>query len=71
MKDVFEARENDLRTCGETFKCIPRQFGLLALINGQVVGLDLLSRSSAWASFGTAKLARIAGHRTLEWEAVY
>jgi len=49
MSDVYKAREDDLRKCDEIFKPVPGQVGLIAVIDGQPVGMDLLSLTSAYA----------------------
>ncbi|HOX58516.1 MAG TPA: hypothetical protein P5205_15855 [Candidatus Paceibacterota bacterium] len=49
MSDVFKARESDLQRCIEAFPCLPGQVGLLAIINGQPAGADVVSRTSAYA----------------------
>lgn len=48
MSDVFKAREEDLKKCIETFQCMPNQVGLLAIIDGQPAGMDMVSLSSAY-----------------------
>ena len=48
MSDVFKAREEDLKKCTETFQCVPNQVGLLAMIDGQPAGMDMVSLSSAY-----------------------
>lgn len=49
MSDVFNAREHDLRQCMQTFKLIANQVGLLAVIDGNFAGFDLVSFSAAYA----------------------
>ena len=49
MSDVFKAREEDLKKCIETFQCVPHQVGLLAIIDGQPAGMDLVSLRSAYS----------------------
>lgn len=49
MADVFKAREEDLHRCLESFPLLPGQNGLVVLIDGQVAGLDTLSRPQAYA----------------------
>jgi hypothetical protein len=49
MSDVYKAREADLRQCDEIFKSVPNQVGLLAIIDGQPAGVDLLSITRAYA----------------------
>jgi hypothetical protein len=49
MNDVFKAREEDLRHCDEIFKPVTNQIGLLAIIDGQPVGVDMISLTSAYA----------------------
>jgi hypothetical protein len=57
MSDVYKAREEDLRQCDEVFKPVANQIGLLAIIDGRPVGLDLVSLTSAYAKLHT-KLVR-------------
>ena len=49
MSDVFKAREDDLRRCEEVFRPVPSQVGLVAVIDGKAAGLELVSRSRAYA----------------------
>ncbi len=49
MKDVFDARGNDLRKFEEAFKPVPNQVGLLAFIGGSPAGLELVSLASVYA----------------------
>jgi len=49
MSDVYRAKEEDLRQCDQVFKPVAEQVGLLAFIGGKPAGLDLVSRSSAYA----------------------
>jgi hypothetical protein len=49
MNDVFKAREEDLRHCDEIFKPVTNQIGLLAIIDGQPAGVDMISLTSAYA----------------------
>ena len=48
MKDVLEAKQEDLDAFLEHFPAIPDQNGLLVLVNGEVVGLDRISKTSAF-----------------------
>ena len=48
MSDVFKAREADLEKCTEIFRYVPDQVGLLAIIDGQPAGADIVSLSSAY-----------------------
>jgi hypothetical protein len=48
MSDVFKACENDLRQCQQTFKLVPNQVGLLAVLDGNAAGLDLVSLTAAY-----------------------
>ncbi len=57
MNDVYRAREPDLSQCDQVFKPVAQQVGFLAFIGGKPAGLDLLSRSSAYAKLH-AKLVR-------------
>ncbi len=49
MKDVLEAKRQDLDEFLEHFPLAENQNGLLVLVNGKVVGLDRVSKSSAFA----------------------
>jgi hypothetical protein len=49
MKDVFDARGEDLRKFEEAFKPVPNQVGLLAFIGGTPAGLELVSLASVYA----------------------
>ncbi len=49
MNDVFSAYDQKLKECLAKFPCDPGQQGLLVLHNGQVAGLDLISRPEAYA----------------------
>jgi len=49
MSDVFKANEDKLKECLARFTCQPGQQGLLVLHNGQVAGLDLVSRPEVYA----------------------
>lgn len=48
MSDVFKAREDQLRACDDVFKRVSNQVGLLAIIDGRAVGLDLVSLTVAY-----------------------
>lgn len=49
MSDVFKANEEKLKECLARFTCQPGQQGLLVLHNGQIAGLDLISRPEVYA----------------------
>ena len=49
MKDVLDARKEDLDAFLEHLPIVSGQNGLLVLVNGQVVGLDIISSSGAFA----------------------
>jgi hypothetical protein len=49
MNDVFKAKEEKLKECLTRFTCQPGQQGLIVLQNGQVAGLDLISRPEVYA----------------------
>jgi len=57
LRDVYSPWAETLEAYGQAFPCLPGQQGALVTINGQVVGLDLLSRPAAYAMIH-AKLAR-------------
>jgi hypothetical protein len=46
MKDIHEARENELDACLEHFTMVPDQKGLI--VNGEVAGLDMVSQADAF-----------------------
>ena len=48
MSDVYKARDEDLRKCDEVFSPVPNQVGLLAFIDGQPAGADMVSLSHAY-----------------------
>ena len=48
MRDVYTAHEPNLTEALAQFPVMEKQKGLLVLINGQVVGFDLLSRTAAY-----------------------
>ncbi len=49
MSDIYEAKKEELDEYMNVFQCIPQQKGLLIFMDGKVVGLDFLSRDSAYA----------------------
>ena len=48
MGDVYEAKSNDLEDYIKAFKIVDGQKGLLVYINGDIIGLDIVSRESAY-----------------------
>lgn len=48
MRDIFEAKEDDLKGYMEAFPYASGQKGTFVMINGQAVGFDILSYSSAY-----------------------
>jgi len=48
MRDVYESRQNALDAAMEAFTTVSDQSGLLAIIGGQVVGFDLISKPDAY-----------------------
>jgi ARG and Rhodanese-Phosphatase-superfamily-associated Protein domain len=48
MGDVYEAKSNDLEEYIKAFKIVDGQKGLLVYINGDIMGLDVVSRKSAY-----------------------
>ncbi|PKN68529.1 MAG: hypothetical protein CVU54_14525 [Deltaproteobacteria bacterium HGW-Deltaproteobacteria-12] len=48
MKDVLDAKQEDMDAFLEHFPLVNDQKGLLVLVNGEVVGLDMVSKSSAF-----------------------
>ena len=48
MADIYAAKEKELDDCLDTFSHVPNQKGLLVLVNGKVMGFDLISRAAAY-----------------------
>ncbi len=48
MKDVFEEKKDILNEYIETYKCLSHQKGMLVFVGGEIAGLDILSRESAF-----------------------
>ena len=48
MKDVLDAKQEDLDAFLEKFPIVANQNGLIVLVNGEVVGLDMVSRPTAF-----------------------
>ncbi len=48
MRDIFESKANDLKPYLDAFTHQPHQKGLLSIINGEVIGLDVVSLESAY-----------------------
>jgi hypothetical protein len=57
MSDVYEAKSEDLSSYLDAFPIQPDQKGILAIINGKAVGLDVLSRAPAYGELH-AKLVK-------------
>lgn len=49
MSDIFSKKEKDLEEYLKAFPLIPEQKGLLVFLNGKPVGLDFVSRDSAFS----------------------
>jgi hypothetical protein len=49
MRDVYEGKKHELHQCLEAFPGITKQRGLVFLIDGAVVGMDILSRPEAYS----------------------
>lgn len=50
MRDVFQAKEDELDEYIQALTCEPGQKGIIVFINGRIVGFDCLSLESAYAS---------------------
>ncbi len=50
MRDAYTAKSGDLEAYLQAFSCLPRQRGCLVFINGEVAGMDLLSRETAYGT---------------------
>jgi hypothetical protein len=48
MKDVFEEKKEDLEGYLKAFQYVPHQKGILVMVNGKVIGLDILSLESVY-----------------------
>ena len=48
MKDVLEAKQEDMDAFLEHLPIVTDQHGLLVLVNGEIVGLDMVSRPAAF-----------------------
>jgi hypothetical protein len=48
MRDILEAKKEDLDAFLEHFPVVTDQNGLMVLVNGEVVGLDIVSRTPAF-----------------------
>ena len=48
MKDLFDAKEEELHESLKALEIKPEQKGVLIFINGEVAGLDIVSRGSAY-----------------------
>lgn len=48
MRDVFKAKENDLTGYLDAIPYLPDQKGIFVMVNGKVVGFDVISRSQAY-----------------------
>ena len=48
MRDIFVSKNNDLKKYAQAFECSRSQKGLLVFVNGEVAGLDFVSRESAY-----------------------
>ena len=48
MGDVYEAKSNDLENYIKAFELVEGQKGLLVFINGEIMGLDIISSESAY-----------------------
>jgi hypothetical protein len=48
MRDVYEVKKADLNEYLRMFEYRPGQCGMIVFVNGEVVGLDIVSRDSAY-----------------------
>ena len=48
MRDAFEDKKEDLEGYLKAFQYVPRQKGILVMINGKVIGLDILSLEAVY-----------------------
>ncbi|GAI98656.1 unnamed protein product, partial [marine sediment metagenome] len=48
MKDVYEGKKDDLGEYIKAFQCLPHQKGVFVFVGGEVAGLDMLPRDSAF-----------------------
>jgi hypothetical protein len=50
IRDVYTAKIEDLEAYLAAFECVSRQRGSLVFVNGEPVGLDMVSREEAYAA---------------------
>jgi len=50
MRDVLEAKQEDLDSFLEHFPLLDGQNGLLVMVNGEVIGMDIISKKEAFVS---------------------
>ena len=48
MKDVYSSREQELNQYAQSFSLVPYQQGIVVFINGEVVGMDVLSHKRSF-----------------------
>ena len=48
MRDIYESKSDELTEYEKVLESVPQEQGLLVMINGEVVGLDILSYVSAY-----------------------
>jgi hypothetical protein len=66
MSDAFKAHANHLDQALQRFPCQPNQRGLFVFVNGDVAGLDVLSRPEAYAKLHRKLLRSYLLHGLLE-----
>lgn len=53
MRDYYEQSGDDLKDYREAFESVPHQRGVLVMVNGEVAGMEMVSRESAYKSLHT------------------
>ncbi len=67
MKDTFEAKRDVMKSFWEAVPCLPNQCGMLAVIYGNVVSLEVISRPSVYADLHQKLLGSLVMDISL-WE---
>lgn len=49
MRDIYQSRMKDLDKYGESFPAMEGQKGIMVMVNGEVMGLDMISSSNAYS----------------------
>jgi hypothetical protein len=69
LNKIFRGREDELRHCDEVFVPLPQQVGLLAMIDGEPVGMDVVSLKSAYSRLHPKLIRSYAFEALLDFRA--